>query len=147
LTAKLADYEQKTVRINELESQLAESNVFRAEAQTENENFRTLIVQKDTEIVALTAEKAGFLEQISGFRTELETAQKQQKSVKLHARELVAATGGAPIAVDQAEINRMQAGDEKEYVAAMAKTTDSAELNRLYREYNQIFRANGKKKR
>ena len=154
LTAKLAEAEQKTARIAELESQLAEANAFRAESQTENENFRTLIVQKDGEISRFQGEIKGFQSEISALsgqvselKTELETAQKQQKSAKLHARELVAATGGAPIAVDQAEINRMQAGDEKEYLANMAKTTDSSELNRLYREYNKLFRPNGKQKK
>jgi len=147
LTTKLADSEQRTARLTESESQLAQ-------AQTENENFRALIVQKDEEISRFTSEIKGFQAenaalsgQISGLKTELETAQKQQKSAKLHARELVAATGGAPIAFDQAEINRMQAGDEKEYLAQMAKTTDQAELNRLYREYNKLFRPNGKQKK
>lgn len=147
LTAKLADYDQKTVRLAELESQLAEVNTFRAEAQTENDGFRTLIVQKDTEIAGLKAEQTGFLTEISGLKNELETSKKSQKSAKLHARELVAATGGAPIAVDAGEIAKMQAGDEKEYLATMAKTTDSAELNRLYREYNKLFRPNGKHKK
>ena len=147
LTTKLADSEQRTARLTESESQLVQ-------AQTENENFRALIVQKDEEISRLGGEIKGFQAenaalsgQISGLKTELETAQKQQKSAKLHARELVAATGGAPIALDQAEINRMQAGDEKEYVAQMAKTTDQTELNRLYREYNKLFRPNGKQKK
>ena len=81
------------------------------------------------------------------LKSDVETLQKSEKTAKLHARELVAASGGAPVAVDQTEINRMQAGDEKEHLAAMAKTTDQAELNRLYREYNTIFRPNGKHKK
>jgi hypothetical protein len=147
LTAKLVDYEQKTAKIALLESQLAEANAFRAEAQTENDGFRGLIVQKDSEIAGFQIENKALSNQVSELATELETARKQQKSAKLHARELVAASGGVPIAVDQAEINRMQAGDEKEYLAMMAKTTDQIELNRLYREYNKIFRANGKHKK
>jgi len=154
LAAELADTKKKLDTIAELEAQLSESKAFGLTTATENENFRLLIVQKDeeisrfqTEIKGFQAENATLSGQISELKTELETAQKQQKSAKLHARELVAASGGAPIAVDQAEINRMQAGDEKEYLANMAKTTDSAELNRLYKEYNRIFRPNGKQKK
>ena len=147
LAGKLAEMEQKTSLLTEIESQLAEAKASEATMAAENENSRLLIIQKDAEIAHLERENQVFSNQVMELTSELETLQKSQKTAKLHARELVAASGGAPVAIDQAEINRMQLGTEKEYLAAMAKTTDSAELNRMYREYNQIFRSNGKQKK
>ena len=147
LAAELADSQQKVTKIGELEAQLAESKAFGSTTATENENFRLLIVQKDEEISGFKTKINSHLEEISRLKNQVEMLEKSKKTAKVHARELVAASGGAPIAVDQAEINRMQAGDEKEFVSKMAKCQDSAELNRLYREYNKIFRPNGKHKK
>jgi hypothetical protein len=147
LAAEMAETQKKLTNLAELEAQLAESRAFGSTTATENENFRLLIVQKDGEIEALKGDKALFQSQISDLKSELETLQKSQKTAKLQARELVAASGGAPVAIDQAEINRMQTGDEKELTTAMLKTTDQAELNRMYREYNRNFRPNGKQKK
>ena len=147
LAAQLADMQAKTANFADLEAQLAESKAFGATTATENENFRLLIVQKDEEISALKAEKQTLSERISEFKTEIETLKKEQKTAKTHARELVAASGGAPIAIDQAEIAKMQAGNEREFLQQMAKETNPAELSRLYREYNRIFRPNGKTKK
>ena len=147
LAAQLADMQAKMAGFADLEAQLAESKAFGSTTATENENFRLLIVQKDEEISALKAEKQTLSERISEFKTEIETLKKEQKTAKTHARELVAASGGAPMTVDQSEINRMQAGDENELVAEMKKTTDSKRLNQLYEEYNRRFRPNGQYKK
>jgi chromosome segregation ATPase len=144
LAPQLADMQAKMARFADLEAQLAESKAFGSTTATENENFRLLIVQKDEEISALKAEKQTLSERISEFKTEIETLKKEQKTAKIHARELVAASGGVPIAVDQTEINRMQVGDEKELVAAMAKENDPVRLKQLYTQYNKFFRPNGK---
>src|ERR1700758_3138148 len=130
----------------QLAAELAEAKASGSAAATENENFRLLIVQKDAEIAGLQRENQVFSDQVSELKSELETLQKSQKSAKIHARELVAASGGAPVAVDQAEIAKLQAGTEREFVQAMAKETNPAELSRLYREYNRLFRPNGKTK-
>ena len=147
LAAQLADMQAKTAGFADLEAQLAESKAFGAATATENENFRLLIVQKDEEISALKTEKQTLSEQVSEFKTELETLKKEQKTAKIHARELVAASGGAPIAIDQTEIAKMQTGSEREFLQQMAKETNPAELSRLYREYNRLFRPNGKTKK
>ena len=147
LAATLADMQAKTASFADLEAQLAESKAFGATTATENENFRLLIVQKDEEISALKTEKQTLSEQVSEFKTELETLKKEQKTAKIHARELVAASGGAPIAIDQTEIAKMQTGSEREFLQQMAKETNPAELSRLYREYNRLFRPNGKTKK
>jgi chromosome segregation ATPase len=147
LAAELADTKQKLTKMPELESELAESKAFGTTTATENENFRLLIVQKDEEISALKIEKQTLSERISEFTSQIETLKKEQKTAKTHARELVAASGGAPIAVDQTEIAKMQAGNEREFLQEMAKETNPAELSRLYREYNRLFRPNGKTKK
>jgi chromosome segregation ATPase len=147
LAARFTDLEQKQAGMAELEAELCESKAFGATTATENENFRLLIVQKDEEISALKAEKQTLSERISEFKTEVETLKKEQKTAKTHARELVAASGGAPIAIDQAEIAKMQAGNEREFLQEMAKEMNPAELSRLYREYNRLFRPNGKTKK
>src|ERR1700739_2185239 len=98
LAATLADMQAKTASFADLEAQLADSNAFGATTETENENCRLLIVQKDEEISALKTEKQTLSERISEFKTELETLKKEQKTAKTHARELVAASGGAPVA-------------------------------------------------
>ena len=146
LAAELAETQNKVANLAAIEAQLAEAKAFGSAAATENENFRLLIVQKDAEIAGLQRENQVFSDQVSELKSELETLQKNQKSAKIHARELVAASGGAPVAVDQAEIAKMQAGTEHEFVQAMAKETNPAELSRLYREYNRLFRPNGKTK-
>jgi hypothetical protein len=147
LAAQLADTQQKLGRMGELEADLAEAKAFGSTAATENENFRLLIVQKDEEISALKAEKVTLANLGSELQTKVDTLEKNQKSAKLHARELVAASGGAPIAIDQTEIAKMQAGNEREFLQRMAKETNPAELSRLYQEYNRLFRPNGKTKK
>lgn len=147
LAAQLADMQQKTAKMADLEEQLAESRRFQADLGTENENFKAQIEQKDAEIAVLKSEEQTLSDRISEFMTQVETLEKSQKTAKMQARELVAASGGAPIAVDQAEIARMQAGDEKEFISRMAKEMDPAKLSQLYREYNKLFRPNGKNKK
>jgi 23S rRNA C2498 (ribose-2'-O)-methylase RlmM len=132
LAAELAETQNKLADLAAIEAQLAEAKAFGSAAATENENFRLLIVQKDAEIAGLQRENQVFSDQVSELKNELETLQKNQKS--------------APVAVDQAEIAKMQAGTEREFVQAMAKETNPAELSRLYREYNRLFRPNGKTK-
>src|ERR1700756_3128769 len=146
LAAELAETQNKVANMAVIEAQLAEAKAFGSAGPTEKEDFRLLIVQKDAEIAGLQRENQVFSDQVSELKSELETLQKSQKSAKIHARELVAASGGAPVAVYQAEIAKMQAGTEREFGQAMAKETNPAELSRLYREYNRLFRPNGKTK-
>jgi len=146
LAAQLADTQQKMVEMTELETQLAEWKALSTVRATENEKFRLSISQKDQEIAGLKGEKESLSEQISTLQTQVEALEKNKKTARIEARELVAASGGAPIAVDQAEIQKMQVGSEREFLQAMAKETNPAELSRLYREYNKLFRANGKTK-
>lgn len=147
LLAELTEAKQKIAQIADLEAQLAESKAFGSTTATENENFRLLLVQKDGEISALKTDKETLSGQVGELKTELETLKKEQKTVKTAARELVAASGGVPLAVDQGEISRMQAGSQKEFRDMMLKETDQTRLNELYREYNRLFRPNGKEKK
>jgi len=147
LSAQLADMQQQTARLAPLEALVAESKALGETATAENAQSKLLIGQKDQEIAGLKAEKTTLETRVSELKTEVETLKKNQKTVKTEARELVAASGGSPMSVDQAEVARMQAGDEKEFVARMAKEHDPAVLSNLYSEYNRLFRANGKQKK
>jgi len=147
LAQQLAEAETKTARMAELEAKLIKSEAQRETDKLAYEDLTGKIEQKDSEISSLTGEIEALKTDNSALRTQLETVQKEQKTAKIYARELVAASGGTPVAVDQAEINRMQAGDEKEFVAGMLKEHDPVRLNQLYAEYNKLYRANGKHKK
>jgi hypothetical protein len=144
---QLANLREVLAKYEALDAELLEAKAFGSRTATENENFRLLIVQKDGEISALKAEKEVLDGQISEFKTQIETLGKEQKTAKTLARELVAASGGVPIAIDQAEISRMQAGDEKDFRDRMLKEQDPAVLNQLYKEYNRLFRPNGQNRK
>ena len=146
LARDYADLDQKTAKISDLEAELAESKASLASVGTENESFRTMISLKDSEISSLNGEIAALRTDNLGLKTQVETLEKSQKTAKIQARELVAASGGTPIAVDQGEIARMQAGSEKEFLADMLKEQNPDRLNQLYNQYNKLFRSNGKKK-
>lgn len=146
LALRLAEMEQKEADTSELEARLAELKRSQADLGIENEKFKVQIEQKETEIGTLKIENITLKSEISGLKEAISGLEKSQKSAKMHARELVAASGGAPIAIDQTEINRMQTGNEKEMIAEMAKEQDPSRLAQLYNEYNRLFRPNGKKK-
>src|SRR5271166_172797 len=140
LETETTELRLKTEEIAPLEAQLAEAKAFSTETATENENFRLLIVQKDAEIAVKTEQLESSKTDIAGLRTKIFELEKGQKTAKQHARELVAATGGAPVSVDQSEINKMQAGSEAEMAKAMLAEHDPVRLGQLYEQYNQHFR-------
>jgi predicted nucleic acid-binding Zn-ribbon protein len=146
LETETVELRGKANEIPQLTAQLAEAKAFSAETATENENFRALIVQKDTEIGTKTMQIEGLQTEISAFKTQVSELEKGQKTAKQHARELVAATGGAPINVDQSEINKMQAGSEAEMAKAMLAEHDPVRLGALYEEYNRLYRKPKNKK-
>src|SRR5258708_21577142 len=80
-----------------------------------------LIHARDEEIKILS----GNLSVLTVKCTDLE---KNAKTVKVQARELVAASAGAPAAVDNAEIEMT----ESDLTRAMAGETDKHKLNALY---------------
>ena len=82
---------------------------------------------KDGEITEL---KAG----TEVLKIKCSDLEKNQKSVKTQARELVAASAGAPASVDNAEVELT----EKELVKAMAAENDSKKLAALHKQYKKI---------
>jgi predicted nucleic acid-binding Zn-ribbon protein len=146
LEAETVELRGKANEIPQITAQLAEAKAFLADATTENENFRLLIVQKDTEIGTKTVQIEGLQTEISGLKTQVSELEKGQKTAKQHARELVAATGGTPVSVDQSEINKMQAGSEAEMAKAMLAEHDPVRLGQLYEEYNRLYRKPKNKK-
>jgi chromosome segregation ATPase len=89
-----------------------------------------VIAAKDDEIKQL---KAG-LDVLKIKCTDLE---KNQRSVKAQARELVAASAGAPAAVDNSEME-MTADDIGK---AMRAETDQKKIHALYRQFNKLREA------
>jgi hypothetical protein len=146
LETETAELRSKVATIPALQAELTETKTFMADSMTENENFRLLIIQKDEVIAAGGAHLEALKTENSALKTQLQELEKGQKTAKQHARELVAATGGAPVSVDQTEIQKMQAGSEEEYKKLMLAEHDPKRLAQLYQEYNQLFR-NKKNKR
>ena len=146
LETETTELRAKVALIPDLEGQLAESRAFETTAITEKENFNTLIVQKDQEISELKASIDASAATNLNLKNQILELEKGQKSAKQHARELVAATGGAPVNVDQTEIQKMQAGSEDEYKKLMLAEHDPKRLAQLYNEYNQLFRNKTKKR-
>ena len=146
LETETAELRSKVTEIAALQAELAETKTFMSDAMTENENFRLLIVQKDEQIAA-DANRFGALETENALlKTQISEFEKGQKTAKQHARELVAASGGAPVSVDQSEIQKMQVGSEAEFLKTMLAEQDPKRLGQLYEQYNQLFR-NKKNKR
>jgi DNA repair exonuclease SbcCD ATPase subunit len=83
-----------------------------------------LIKAKDEELKIL----AGNLNVLTSRCNDLE---KNAKSVKAQARELVAASAGAPAPVDNSELEMT----ENDLIRAMAAETDTKKLNALYRQF------------
>jgi hypothetical protein len=82
-----------------------------------------LIKAKDEELKIL----AGNVNVLTSRCNDLE---KHTKSVKAQARELVAASAGAPAPVDNSELEMT----ETDLIRAMAAETDTKRLNALYRQ-------------
>lgn len=140
LELETADLRLKVAGIAAIEAQLTEAKAFLADAMHENEDFTALIVQKDGEIGVKTDQLEDAKTEIAGLRMQISELEKGKKTVKQQARELVAATGGAPVQVDQSEIAKMQAGSEAEMAKAMLAEHDPIKLGQLYDQYNQLFR-------
>jgi cell division protein FtsB len=126
-----------------LETELVQIRADSAVALTENENLRVLVSQKDLEIGQFKAEIEGLKAANLTLKTSFSELEKGQKTVQTAARELVAASGGVPVSVDQAEISKMQAGDAKELEAQMRAEQNPRRLGELYKQYNETFRPEG----
>jgi cell division GTPase FtsZ len=126
-----------------LETELMQIRADSAVVLTENENLRVLVSQKELEITGFKAEIEALNTSRSAFATKVFELEKGQKTVQTAARELVAASGGVPVSVDQAEISKMQAGDAKELEAQMRAEQNPKRLGELYKQYNETFRPEG----
>jgi chromosome segregation ATPase len=91
----------------------------------------TLIVAKDDEIKQLKAD-------IDLLNVKCRDLERTQKSVKTQARELVAASAGAPAAVDNSEMEMT----ETDIAKAMRQEFDPQKLNALYRQLKAQRAAN-----
>jgi len=82
-----------------------------------------LLSAKDEEIKILSAD-------VSVLNVRCADLEKNAKSVKAQARELVAASAGPPAPVDNSEMEMT----ENDLIRAMAAETDTKKLNALYRQ-------------
>jgi chromosome segregation ATPase len=140
LETETADLRIKAALVPSLETELAETRGSLAGLQTEYDKLKGQNTEKDGQIAAVTAANGSLVVEVATLKNSLETLEKGQKSVKQQARELVAASGGPPLAVDQAEISKMQVGSEKELKAAMLAEHDPDKLAALYKQYNENYR-------
>jgi predicted RNase H-like nuclease (RuvC/YqgF family) len=146
LSAEMTVLQSRVANLPAIEASLAESKAELAVAMTTNAGLESLVVQKDTEITGLKTENEAFKTEVSALKTRISELEKGQKTVQQSARELVAASGGAPLVIDQTEINKFQAGSPKEIFAEMAKTTDPVRLKQLYDQFNATYRPDRGKK-
>lgn len=146
LSAEFVVVQGRVANLPAIEASLAESKAELAVAMTTNAGLESLVVQKDTEISGLKAENNAQGAEIMVLKTQVSELEKGQKTVQQAARELVAASGGAPLAIDQTEINKFQAGSAKEMIAEMAKTSDPVRLKQLYDQFNETYRPEHGKK-
>jgi cell division protein FtsB len=147
LEAETTVLRARVANLEALEAESAQIKADSAVALTENQNLRDLVSQKDLEITGFKAAIEALKTANSALETKISGLEKGRKTVQTQARELVAATGGAPVSVDQAEIAKMQAGDEKELAAQMRAERDPIKLKQLYDQYNELYRPKQFKKK
>ena len=124
MEALQADLEATQAERDQVANSLKEANETFTAQSTEQ---AAVIVAKDSEITEL---KAG----TEVLKVKCADLEKNQKSIKTQARELVAASAGAPASVDNSEVELT----EKELVKAMAAENDSKKLAALHKQYKKI---------
>jgi hypothetical protein len=109
---------------SDLKTQLEQALDSVVDANDKMASKDALIKAKDEELKIL----AGNVNVLTSRCNDLE---KHTKSVKAQARELVAASAGAPAPVDNSELEMT----ETDLIRAMAAETDTKRLNALYRQF------------
>jgi len=95
-----------------------------ADANDQVTSKEAMIKAKDEELKILAGN-------VNILTTRCNDLEKNAKSVKAQARELVAASAGAPAPVDNSELEMT----ETDLIRAMAAETDTKKLNALYRQF------------
>jgi uncharacterized protein (DUF3084 family) len=123
LREKLSQFETLEAENSDLKTQLEAAFSSIAETKLQIAARDASISAKDEELKIL----AGNLSVLTSRCADLE---KNAKSVRAQARELVAASAGAPAPVDNSEMEMT----ERDIIGAMAATNDSKKMNALYRQ-------------
>ena len=134
LAEELAAAKEVVARTETLEIENSDLKTQLGNVQKSLEDGNALLASRDAFITAKDAEiktLAGSLSVLSARCADLE---KNQKSIKAQARELVAASAGPPVPVDNSEMEMT----ERDLVRAMANETDTKKLNALYRQLKTL---------
>jgi chromosome segregation ATPase len=120
---QLGKFDALDAEKSDLKMQLEKAQKSIADTAAEIVSQETALTAKDQEIKQL---KAGS----EMLEVKCRDLEKNQRSVKAQARELVAASAGAPAAVDNSEMEMTEADIAK----AMRQEFDPKKLNALYRQ-------------
>lgn len=126
--------EQAFAALDELKEahQVALDDIVKLQAE-----LKTVIEQRDEKnlrVIALTEEIAGMQAVIDDQHEALSELKKNQKTANVVAREIIAASGGAPVAVDNSEMEMT----EIDLVKAMHSEKDPIRKFALYKQYKGI---------
>jgi hypothetical protein len=130
LSQELAAAKEAVARVETLEADNNDLKVCLESAQKAMADSMVQIASRDALINAKDEEIKTLSGNVSVLTVRCADLEKTQKSVKAQARELVAASAGAPAPVDNSEMEMT----ETDLVRAMANETDTKKLNALYRQ-------------
>jgi chromosome segregation ATPase len=130
LSQELAAAKEALNRVETLEADNSDLKVQLENALKSVVDGTAQIASQDAAIKAKDEELKILAGNLNVLTTRCNDLEKNAKSVKAQARELVAASAGAPAAVDNSELEMT----ETDLIRAMAATNDSKEMNALYRQ-------------
>jgi chromosome segregation ATPase len=131
LVEELAAAKEAVNRIETLEADNSDLKLQLASALDSVVDANNQLTSKEAAIKAKDEELKILAGNVNVLTTRANDLEKNAKSVKTQARELVAASAGAPAPVDNSELEMTQT----DLIRAMAAETDTKKLNALYRQF------------
>lgn len=130
LSLELSAAKERLVNLETLEAENSDLKTHLESARKSITEATEQITARDASINAKDEELKILAGNLNVLTTRCTDLEKNAKSVKTQARELVAASAGAPAPVDNSEMEMTEA----DLVKAMAAETDTKKLNALYRQ-------------
>jgi chromosome segregation ATPase len=131
LVEELAVAKEAVTRVETLEADNSDLKLQLASALDSVVDANNQLTSKEAAIKAKDEELKILAGNVNVLTTRANDLEKNAKSVKTQARELVAASAGAPAPVDNSELEMTQT----DLIRAMAAETDTKKLNALYRQF------------
>jgi hypothetical protein len=131
LSQELIAAKETLSRVETLQSDNSDLKVQLASALDSVVDANKEIASKEAAIKAKNEELKILAGNVNVLTTRCNDLEKHTKSVKAQARELVAASAGAPAPVDNSELEMTEA----DLIRAMAAETNTKRLNALYRQF------------